>query len=157
MPQPPMPHWMSTQPCNTEMHLGVVDISVEGQGKDLLPKTPVLQRRSQQTKNAKSAAETEAGIKHIAAYKRKSLNEELVNMTPQGIVTPVGPHQPSESSDLTKSDKDEGGNIEDNALYKLCSDTTPNTLMTDIVIGSPPSLGERPALGRRRLAQNRPL
>ena len=64
------------------MHPGVVDISVEEQGKDLLLKTPVPWRRSQQTKNVKSAAETEAGIKCVTAYERKSLNEELVNATP---------------------------------------------------------------------------
>ena len=121
------------------MHLGVVDISVEEKGEDLLLKTPVPQRRSQQTKNVKSAAEMEAGIKCVAAYERKSLNEELVNVTPQGIVTPVAPCQPSESSDLTESDEDEGGNIEDNVLYKPRSDTTPNTLMTDAAVSSPPS------------------
>ena len=41
MPQPSMPHWMLTQSCNAKMHLGVVDISVEEQGEDLLLKTPV--------------------------------------------------------------------------------------------------------------------
>ena len=105
----------------------------------------------------KSAAETEAGIKCVAAYKRKSLNKELVNTTPQGIITPVAPHQPSESSDLTKSDKDEGGNIEDNALYKPCFNTTPDTLMTNVAVGSLLLLWERPALGRRRLVKRRPL
>ena len=137
------------------MHPGVVDISVEEQGEDLLLKTPVPQKRSQQTKNTKSAAETEAGIKHVAACKRKSLNEELVNMTPQGVVTPVAPHQPSESSNLTKSDKDEGGNIEDNALYKPCSNTTPNTLMTNVAVGSPPSPVGKASLGRKKIGENK--
>ena len=66
----------------------------------------------------------EAGIQHITAYERKSLNEEHINATPQGIVTPALPHQPSEFSNLTKSDED-GGKMEDNALYKPCSNATP--------------------------------
>ena len=136
------------------MHLGVVDISVEEKGKDLLPKTPVPQRRSQQTKNAKSAAEMEAGIKHITVYERKSLNEELINATPQGIITPVAPCQPSESSDLTESNKDEGGNIKYNVSYKPHSNTTPNTLMTDAAVGSPLLQWKKPALGGR-LAKRR--
>ena len=137
------------------MHPGVVDISVEEKGEDLLLKTPVPQRRSQQTKNAKSAAEMEAGIKHITVYERKSLNEELINATPQGIITPVAPCQPSESSDLTESDKDESGNIEDNASYKPCSNTTPNTLMTDAVVSSPASLVGKASLGWKTIGEKK--
>ena len=137
------------------MHPGVVDISVEEKGKGLLPKTPVPQRGSQKTKNAKSATETEAGIKRITAYERKSLNKELVNVTPQGIVTPVAPHQPSESSDFTESDKDEGGNIEDNILYKPHSNTTPNTLMTDTAISSPPSPVGKASLGLKKIGRKK--
>ena len=76
-------------------------------------------------------------------------------MTPQGIVTPVAPHQPSESSNLTKSDEDEGGNIEDNASYKPCSNTTPDTLMTNIAVGSPPSPVGKASLGQKKIGEKK--
>ena len=76
-------------------------------------------------------------------------------MTPQGIITPVAPCQPSESSDLTESDKDEGGNIEDNVSYKPCSDTTPNTLMTNAVVSSPPSPVGKASLGWKKIGEKK--
>ena len=92
------------------------------------------------------AIEIEVGIQHVTAYERKSLKEELVNATPQGMVTPTLPCQPSESSHLTENDED-GGSIEDNTLYQLHSNTTPNTLMTDAGVGSPPPPVGKASLG----------
>ena len=74
-------------------HPSAVDISMEEEMVDNLPKTPATKRRKPRSKkDIKSAKEVEAGIWHVAAYKRGSLNEELVNMTPQVMYTPTPPH-----------------------------------------------------------------
>ena len=41
MPQPSVLCWMLTRSRNARIHPGIVDISVEEQGEDVLPKTPV--------------------------------------------------------------------------------------------------------------------
>ena len=138
--------------CNTVAHPGVVDISVKEVGDDHIPKTPLPQKkmtRPRQTKNLKSAEEIEAGIQQVLAYKKQSLNNKLTNATPHGIFTPTAPCRPSKHGD--SSEHDEGGNINDNMLYKLGSESTPDTLMTDTGVGSLPSLVVNVSPGRKMI------
>lgn len=83
MTQPSTLCWMATISGNGNMHLGVVNISIEEEGVDLLLKTPTPRKDELEIKSAK---EVEAGIHHVAAYKSWSLNEELVNATPSPML-----------------------------------------------------------------------
>ena len=109
---------------------------------DLLPKTRAPRKRQAKNKNAtKSAEEVEAGIHHVAACKRQSLNKELVNASPQPHVTPAIPHNPSETHDF--SEEEDSGSMADNASHKLPSESTLDVPMTDGNIGSlPDPMGE---------------
>ena len=107
---------------NADIHPGIPDISIEEEGEGRLPKTPVQRKkRAKQNKQKKSAEEAEVGIQHVAAYERQSLNEELVNTTPQAIFTPAAHRDCSESHNLPEHDI--GGNMNDNRSYKLPSDS----------------------------------
>ena len=71
-------------------HSGVVNISMDKEGMDLLPKTPAPRKRQvSNQKNTKSVEEVEAGIKCVAAYEKQSLNKEFLNATLQPLVTSV--------------------------------------------------------------------
>ena len=99
MPQPSIPRWMSTRSGNGNRHPGVVDISIEEDEVDRLPKTPAPRKTlARNKKNVKSAKEVEASIQRVAAYERQSLIEELVNTTPQPLVIPAPSHNPPDFS-----------------------------------------------------------
>ena len=105
---------------------------------DNLLKTPALKRRKPRSKkDIKSAKEVEAGIWCVAAYKRESLNEELVNMTPQVMYTPAPPHDPPKPCEWSEHDK--GSNIFDNVLYQLSSEIVGDVLKSKGEVGSLPS------------------
>ena len=94
MPKPIAACWMKTRSHNTTAHPGAVDIIME-ETVDNLPKTPAPKKRQPKNKKeVKSAEDVEVGIKRVAAYERQSLKEELVDATPQAMVTPAHPHQP---------------------------------------------------------------
>ena len=115
MPQPSIPCWISTRSQNTVAHPWAVDISVKEVGEGHLPKTLLPQKKkTRQTKNQKSAEETEAGIQQVAAHKKQSLHNELVNGTPQAVVTPTIPCKSSEPGDHSKF---EGGNVYNNVPH----------------------------------------
>ena len=102
---------------------------------DNLPKTPAPKKRQPKNKKeVKSAEDVEVGIQRVAAYERQSLKEELVDATPQAMVTPAHPCQPSESSE-----QNEGGNITDNVSYQPPSESSPDDLTSGVEFGSLPS------------------
>ena len=102
---------------------------------DNLPKTPAPKKRQPKNKKeVKSAEDVEVGIQRVAAYERQSLKEELVDATPQAMVTPAHPRQPSESSE-----QNEGGNITDNVSYQPPSESSPDDLTSGVEFGSLPS------------------
>ena len=70
-------------------------------------------------------------------------------MTPHGIFTAAAPHGPSKRGDICEHD--EGGDINNNMLYKLGSESTPDTLMTDTGVGSLPSLVVNVNPGRKTI------
>ena len=117
-----MPHWMAMRSGNGNAHPGVVDISIKEKMVDLPPNTPAPRKKRARSKKTKSAEEVEAGIQHVATYERQSLNDELVNATPQALVAPVAPHNPTQSRDI--SEEGDGGNVVDNASYKPLSKGT---------------------------------
>lgn len=136
MPAPTVQRWMATRSRNATAHPGVVDISIE-ETADNLPKTPAPKKRKPRSKkDIKSAEEVEAGIQRVAAYERQSLNEELVDATPQVVYTPAPPRDPSEPHE--SSEHDEGGNIFDNALYQPPSENVGDVLMSEAEVGSLP-------------------
>ena len=151
MPQPSIPRQMATRACNADIHPGIPDISIEEEGEGRLPKTPVQRKkRAKQNKQKKSAEEVEVGIQCVAAYERQSLNEELINATPQAISTPAAHCDHSESHNL--SEHNVGGNMNDNMSYKLPSNSTVDTLMaTDADIGSLPSPLAKVSPGRNTI------
>ena len=124
------------------MHPGTVDISMDEERMDLLPKTPApRKRRARNQKNTKSVEEVEAGIKHVAAYEKQSLNEEFLNTTLQPLVTSAATGNHPETHDLSKDEN--GGDAADNASYKPPSESTLEVIMTDGGIGSlPDPVGE---------------
>ena len=84
----------------------------------------------------KSAEEVEAGIQHVAAYKKQSLHEELVDATPQVVCTPAPPQDVSDPLEL--SGHEEGSNISDNASYKPFSISVGDVLMSKAEASSLP-------------------
>lgn len=125
---------MKTRPRNAAAHPGAVDISMEETANNL-PKTPAPKKRPKNKKKVKLAEDVEVGIQRVAAYERQSLKEELVDATPQAMVTPAHPCQPSESSE-----QDEGSNITDNVSYQPPSESSPDDLTSRVEFGSIPSL-----------------
>lgn len=138
MCQPTTTCWMATRYGNSGAHPGAVDIS--DKEEDLLPKTPTPKKRSTKAKNKKLGTELEAGLKHVATYKKQSLHNELSEATPQAMYTPAAPHSPAESCEASD---EEGGNILDNASYKPPSKSVADVLMNDVEVGSLPSPVEK--------------
>ena len=102
--------WMATRSCNATAHPSAVDISMEEETADNIPKTPApKKRKARYKKNIKSAEEIEAGIQRVAAYERQSLKEELIHTTPQVVYTPAPPHDPSEPHESSERDKGASG------------------------------------------------
>ena len=135
---PTTEHWMATRSCNATSHPSAVDISMEEEMADNIPKTPAPKKRKAKNKrNIKSAEEIKAGIQCVAAYKRQSLKEELVDTTPQVVYTAAPPCDPSEPHE--SSEHDEGGNIPDNESYQPPIESVGNILISEAEISSPQS------------------
>ena len=133
---PTTEYWMATRSHNATAHPGAVDISMEEEMADNIPKTPAPKKhKARNKKNIKSAEEIEVGIQHVAAYKRQSLKEELVHVTPQVVYTPAPPHDPSEPHE--SSEHDEGGNISDNESYQPPIESVGDVSMSEAEISSP--------------------
>ena len=94
MPKTSLPHWMATRFGNGDAHPGMVDINVEEERVDLPQNTPSPRKKRARNKKTKSA---KAGIQCVTTYKRQSLNDELINATPQAHVAPVAHHNPTQS------------------------------------------------------------
>ena len=118
---------------NGNAHPGAVDISIKEKTVDLPPNTPTLRKKRARSKKTKSAEEVEAGIQRVATYERQSLNDKLVNATPQALVAPVAPHNPTQSHDV--SEEGDGGNVVDNTSYKPPSKGTDLAVTDDEVRG----------------------
>ena len=68
---PTAEHWMATRSRNATVHPSAVDISMEEEMVDNIPKTPAPKKcKARNKKDIKSAEEIEAGIQCVAAYKR---------------------------------------------------------------------------------------
>lgn len=149
MPAPTVARWMATRSSNTTAHPGAVDISMEEETPDHIPKTPAQRkRRAKSKRDVKSAEEVDAGIQRVAAYERKSLNDELVNATPQVTYTPAPPRHSPERHE--SSDQERGGNVSDNASYQPPSESVPDIVMSDADVGSLPSpVGKTIAKGKK--------
>ena len=141
---PTTERWMTTRSRNATAHPGVVDISME-ETADNVPKTPApKKRRARAKKGIKSAEDIEAGIQRVAAYERQSLNEELIDATPQVVNTPAPPQDPS------SYEHNKGGNISDNASYQPSSESVGDILMSEAGIGSLHSpVGETVGQGKK--------
>lgn len=138
MPAPSVQRWMTTRARNATAHPGAVDITVEEETADNLPKTPAPPKRKPRAKkDMKSAEAVEAGIQRVAAYEKRALNKELVDATPQVVHTPAPPRDLSEPHE--SSEHDEGGNISDNASYQPPSESVGDVLMSEADVGSLPS------------------
>ena len=84
---PTTEYWMATRSHNATAHPGAVDISIEEEMADNIPKTPAPKKhKARNKKNIKSAEEIKAGIQHVAAYKRQSLKEGACSCDPTGCV-----------------------------------------------------------------------
>ena len=131
MPAPATTCQMAMRSRNAFAHPGVVDISIDK--TDNLPKTPApKKRKARGKKDTKSAEEVEAGIQRVVAYERKSLNEELVDATPQVMYTPAPPQDHSDPQPLSE-------HTSDNASYEPPSESVGDIVMSEAELSSLPS------------------
>ena len=152
MPQPSIPRWMATRSTNSKTHPGMIDVSIEEEKMDVLLNTPPPRKKRPTYKNMRSAEEIEAGIQRVAAYERQSLQDELVNATPQPLVPPATPRN---SAETHVSDEEDGGDIMDNASYKPPSESTLDVPITDWDLGSLPDPVEKTVDGANKKCAQR--
>ena len=126
---------------NRNIHLGMINISINEERVDLLPNTPTLRKKGAKNKNMRSAEEVKAGIQWVTTYKRQSLKDKLINVTPQPLVPPATPWNSIETHDV--SDEEDGGDIMDNVSYKPPSESTLSVPITNCDFGSLPDPVEK--------------